>query len=346
MGATAEERRSFGATLAAAAGRLAVEQRADGEIPVSLCRAGETGAGSPDRTLFASALAVPFLDSLAASGAPRAAGLAAAARGFLRRERGRGDLVRFWPRSHPRGRALPPDLDDTAAVARALGARRPARLGRLLAAQRDGDGRLRTWLLPRSAVGLLRFPELLAALPLVSARHPFWTRSEAHRDDVDAGANAQALAWLGDRPELAAAAAWLCELARTGREEEADRWHRCWGVRWLIARAAGRAPSLAAAARALAARVGEEAGQIARAGAAADVALALATGAAVRAPAPARVTLAARLLAEQDAEGGWPRAGIWFGGPRRTVDWGSAALSTALAAGALAAEVALRDATG
>jgi hypothetical protein len=117
-------------------------------------------------------------------------------------------------------------------------------------------------------------------------------------------------------------------------------------VRWLIARAAGRAPSLAAAAPALAARVGEEAGELTRAGAAADVALALATGAAVGAPAPARVTLAARLLAEQDAEGGWPRAGIWFGGPRRTVDWGSAALSTALAAGALAAEVALRDATG
>ena len=30
---------------------------------------------------------------------------------------------------------------------------------------------------------------------------------------IDAGANAQALAWLGDRPELARAAAWLASPA-------------------------------------------------------------------------------------------------------------------------------------
>jgi len=346
MGADREGPPAIAAALAAAAERLAAEQRADGEIPVSLRRAGEAGEGAVDRTIFATALALPFLDALAASGAARAAPLPAAARRFLAGERGASGLLRFWPRDHPRGRALPPDLDDTAAAARALAPRRPERLARLLAAQRDPEGRLYTWLLPRSAAQLVRFPELAGALPLLAARHPFWRQSEARPGDVDAGANAQALAWLGDRPELAPAATWLAELVRTGREEEADRWHRLWGVRWLIALAAGRAPSLGAAARALAARVGDEAGELARAGAAADVALALATGAAVGAPAPARAALAARLLAEQDAGGGWPRAALWFGGPRRTVEWGSAALSTALAAGALAAELARREESG
>jgi len=342
MDANREGPPAIAAALAAAARRLAAEQRADGEIPVSVARAGEAGEGGADRTLFATALALPFLDALAASGAA-AAPLPAAARRFLARERGAGALVRFWPRAHPRGRALPPDLDDTAAAARAVAPRNPARLARLLAAQRDPEGRLYTWLLPRSAGLLLRFPELAGALPLLAARHPFWTRSEARPDDVDAGANAQALAWAGDRPELAPAAAWLDALVRASREGDADRWHRPWGVRWLIALAAGRAPSLAAAARALAARVGDEAGELARTATAVDVALALATGAALGAPAPARAALAARLLAEQDAEGGWPRAALWYGGPRRTVDWGSAALTTALAAGALAAELGRRE---
>lgn len=339
-----ERREALTGALTSAVARLAAEQRPDGEVPVTVRRLGEPGDGRSDRTLFATALALPFLEALATGGAPGADQLAVGARRFLARERGRRDLARFWPRTHPRGLALPADLDDTAAVARALGAHRRARLARLLLDQRDERGRLFTWLLPRSVGTLVRFPELLPSVPMLSGRHPFWVRSEARPDDVDAGANAQALAWLGDRRELTAVSAWLVELTRTASEGEADRWHRRWGVRWLIALAAGRSASLAAAVRPLASRVADEAGELARGGEAADVALALATGAALGASAPARATLVDRLLAEQDERGGWPRAGLWFGGPRRTVDWGSAALTTALAAGALAAERQRREA--
>lgn len=327
--------RGLDEALAAAIGALAAEQRADGEIPVTMRRRGEPAEGRPDRTLFATALAVPFLDFLAPPSETR---IAAAARGFLRRERGRRDLARFWPRTHPRGASLPADLDDTAAMALALGALRPVRLRRLLLAQRDAWGRFHTWLLPRSPGVLARHPELSAAVPLLARRHPFWTRTEAARDDVDAGANAHAVAWLGDCPETASAASWLAELAAAGTEEEADRWHRLWGVRWLVARAAATVASLAPAAAALTDRIAVEADGLARAGEAADVALALAAGVVLGVPAGARAPLAERLLAEQNGEGRWPRAALWYGGARRTVDWGSAALTTALAAGALAAE--------
>lgn len=332
----------IGGALARALERVAAEQRDDGELPVEVRRAGQS-AGTPDPTVFATALLLP---ALAAAGAPRAAEIAAAGRRFLARQAGPGGLVRFWPRGHPRRAETPPDLDDSAAVALELG--RPARrLGRLLLSRRDPAGRLPTWLVPRSAVDLARFPQLVAAWPFARARHPFWTATEARPDDADAGANAQALALLGARPETAALASWLTGVVAGGAEESADRWHRAWGVRWLVARVAdpGCAP-LAAARRQLAARVERECAPLAAGGAAVDVAWALLVGARTGAAAAARAALAERLLAEQGSDGAWPRAALWYGGPRRVVDWGSAAATTALAAGALGAERALRRVAG
>jgi len=325
--------------LEAALARVAAGQRSDGELPVELRRVGEPAAVA-DRTVFATALLLP---ALAHARSERAAAILARGRGYLAGEVGWGGLVRFWPRGHPRRATLPADLDDSAAVAVALAPRPSRPLARLVLARRGADGRFPTWLVPRSVLDVLRQPQLAGALPFRHPRHPFWTGTEARLDDADAGAQAQALLLLGARPETTAAARWLAGVVAAGEEERSDRWHRAWGVRWLVARAAAAGiPALAPARATLARRIETEAAALARDGEAVDVALALLAAAAIAAPGPARAPLAARLLAEQDGSGGWPRSPLWFGGPRRVVDWGSGEATTALAAGALAAELAAR----
>jgi hypothetical protein len=329
--------RSLARALELALARVASGQRPDGELPVEVRRAGEPGA-TADRTLFATALLLP---ALAQARSAAAAAILARGQGFLAGEAGGSGLVRFWPRGHPRHADIPPDLDDSAAVALALAPRSSRRLARLLLARRGADGRFPTWLVPRSPLELLRFPGLAGALAFRDPRHPFWSRTEARPDDADAGAQAQALLLLGARPETTGAAGWLAAVVAAGPEERADRWHRAWGVRWLAARAAALGiPALAPARAALLLRLEAEAPALARGGEAVDVALAQLAASALSAPVSIRAPLVERLLAEQDGGGGWPRASLWYGGPRRVVDWGSAEATTALAAGALAAELA------
>lgn len=322
---------------------LLARQSASGELPVALWSAAEPRAAVPDATIFATALAVP---ALSAVDDPRAAALARGGARFLAGERLPGGVWRFWPRSHPRHCEIPPDLDDTCcagAVVSRLGLARAARPEWLLA-QRGDDGRFLTWMFPRSWRPLGAFLGLLGERRFRSARHRFWLDTEARRDDVDAGVNANVLLLLGDRPETAAAARWLVDLVARGAEEGSDKWHaRSWSVRYLVARAAAAGVgSLTPALTPLADRIAAEAAGIAADGDAVDLALAAATAARCRqssAPSPSpeaiRVLVDA-LLERQRADGSWPEGAVWFGGPRRTVAWGSAELTTVFAVEALA----------
>ncbi|MEZ5312224.1 MAG: hypothetical protein R2862_00545 [Thermoanaerobaculia bacterium] len=42
-----------------------------------------------------------------------------------------------------------------------------------------------------------------------------------------------------------------------------------------------------------------------------------------------------RLVAKKDADGGFERCPVWYGGPRRTVNWGSREVTTLFALEAL-----------
>lgn len=213
---------SLSRALDAALARVGAGQRPDGELPVELRRVGEAG-GAADRTVFATAMLLP---ALAHARGERAAAILARGRGFLAGQVGPGGLVRFWPNGHPRHAGIPPDLDDSAAVAVALAPDSSRRLARLVLARRGADGRFPTWLVPRSLFDLLRHPELAGALAFRAPRHPFWAGTEARPDDADAGAQAQALLLLGARPETTAAARWLAGVVEAGEEERRDRWHR------------------------------------------------------------------------------------------------------------------------
>lgn len=327
------------AALAGALERLGTAPPGSGGVPLYFRLHDDAGEGVEDATVFGAALLAPLVGL---AGDPRAAAWCRRAREFVLGERGRSGLVRFWPKGHPRRASVPPDLDDTAAAA-ALGAAPPGRLARLVLAFADSRGRLATWLYPRRRLDLARFPELATARRFADPGHRFWRETEADPADADAGANAQALAWLGDLPGTERAAAWLLEVSAAGAEEGADRWHRVWGVRWLVARAARRASALAPALPWLGKRVEREAEALASAGEALDVAFALAVAATIGSGDLARTRLAGRLLEEQAGDGSWPRAPLWWGGPKRRSEWGSAVATTAVAAGALGALLARRQ---
>lgn len=329
------------AALDGALERLGSVPPGSGGVPLFFRLHDDAGEGVEDATVFGAALLAPLVARVAD---PRAAAWCRRARDFVQGERGRGGLVRFWPKGHPRHWSVPPDLDDTAAAA-ALCAAPPGRLARLVLALADSRGRLATWLYPRRLLDLVRFPELATARRFADPGHPVWRETEADPADADAGANAQALAWLGDRPGTERAAAWLLEVTAAGAEEGADRWHRVWGVRWLVARAAERARALAPARPRLAARVEGDLEALVSEGHALDVAFALAVAATTGSGDAACARLAGRLLEEQDGDGSWPRAPLWWGGPKRLAEWGSAVATTAVAAGALGALLARGERT-
>lgn len=212
------------------------------------------------------------------------------------------------------GRRLDDDLDDTACASAALrGAAPPAWLARnvrWVLGNRDERGLFRTWIRPPGAA-----------------------------NDVDAVVNANVLFYLGDRPETAAAAAFLREIVARGEEaahvvyyeNELALYHAL-----TRAHRAGAA-SLANASKAVAARLerrfGAGGAALAELGAV-DLSFAALALLHAEAVGPALTALIGALLDLQSPDGSFPPAAVW-NGPEppapRSVWWGGTPISTALA---------------
>jgi hypothetical protein len=307
-----------------------------GELPVFASNDPTMAeGGTPDPSIFPTALAAHCLSFCAEAGPVRRKALA-----FLAAEMDRHGLWRHWTRGHPHVHQLPPDLDDTSCASAAIGD--PARLARnreIILCNRRRDGLFLTWILPRLRQGCAAHRR--ATLPQL--RHPatlflFFRRTSARPGDVDAVVNANVLFHLGGFDGRAAVVEFLLGVLRRGAEESCDKWYENpFAVRYFLSRALAGEP---------------EAGElVARRAAAAVPADALETALALcaslycgRRPAEAEVYA---LLALQSADGSWPRASLYHGGrprlvgggfaPRRrdTPHWGSEALTTAFCVEAL-----------
>jgi hypothetical protein len=309
-------------------------QLASGEIPVETSTDPQMRCGGAlDPSIFPTALAISCLTSI-----PAADQIVTKARRFLLAESSGHGLWRHWPRAHPHHRQLPPDVDDSACAAAALGPAAPDTRA-LLLANRRSDGLFLTWIIPRLRWAGVR--HLRATLPQL--RHlptlaMFFRHTSAHPGDVDAVVNANALHFMGAFPGRERIVAHLKAVLRDGAEAHCDKWYEDPFVVWyFFARALNDEPD----ARTLIAERISEAPRMH----ALHAALAITTYRLCRlSPDPRDI---AHVLNAQLPSGGWPRAAMYHGGRRRlrsgrfapphphTPYWGSQPLTTAFALQAL-----------
>lgn len=298
------------------------------------------GEWSPDPTVFATSvvacnmIGVPGHD--AATVSRRSAG-------FLRGAMEASGVWRFWTDEHTWARVIPFDADDTACAAIALGPHggAPRSTVRALVANRGPHGLFYTWLVPHRGLYPHEPAYWRAALSGTRAplqRRAFWRLTEAEPDDVDAVVCANVLAFLGDRAETAATAAYLTEIVRTGREATSDKWyHRPLAVHHAIARAfACGAASLGSARGAAIGRIVEHARPGGEFGdGALDTSLAVCALRDWGWESRALDEAVESLVSAQQADGSWAKEIYYVGGPKASARWGSPELTTSFCVRAL-----------
>jgi hypothetical protein len=308
-------------------------QLASGEIPVETSTDPQMRSGGTlDPSIFPTALAISCLTSC-----PAADQIVAKAHRFLLAESDGRGLWRHWPRVHPHHRQLPPDVDDSACAAAALGPAAPDNRA-LLLANRRSDGLFLTWFIPRPRWTSLE--HLRATLPQL--RHlptlaMFFRHTSARPGDVDAVVNANALHRLGKFEGRERVEHYLLAILRNRAESRCDKWYEDQFVVWyFFARAIG---GRAEAAALIAERLAETRRET-------PLHAALAISAAACCDTAIDPSDIATLAHGQLPSGAWPRAALYHGGRKRRVDgfdpphpdtprWGSEALTTAFAVEAL-----------
>lgn len=266
---------------------------------------------------------------------------------YLRREMTGPGLWRYWNRDAEwDGRRIfsfiPADLDDTAShswLLRRHGVAFPENR-HLLLHNRDREGRFYTWFVPRlQATADLRYWRAVLGEVTLARLTVFWRTTEADYDDVDAVVNANVLLYLGDTAEIAPVVRWLARIVEEGREAESDKWYRdIFTFHYALSRCrlAGIQgfdnlrplilDRLTAVVRSDGG-IGEHP---------MHTALALNTIFNMQIDAPFTGRALAHLLDTQATDGGWPAAAYYYGGPQRSVSWGSRDLTTGLCLEALA----------
>jgi len=247
---------------------------------------------------------------------------------FLAAEASPQGIWQHWARGEPRQEFLPPDVDDTACASAALrDAGRPVPANEaLLLANRDRRGLFYTWFTWRPRWSGLAHARLVwPQLRHLRTLWPLFTRTIARVGNVDAVVNANALFYLGPRPETAAIPLYLVDILERDAETQCDSWYFNRFVVWyFFARAL--APGHEAAGRLMRRKL---------ASAAPRTPLETATAQCARLywGMEADDALTARLLETQLDSGAWPAEYFYQG---KDCYWGSEALTTGFALEALA----------
>jgi hypothetical protein len=211
------------ASLHAAMSFLKEQQSESGQFPATL-KLKTVVNGVPDYSVQPDLSPFPtshIVYSLEQSRLPAAATMIEKAVEYLRREQVAGGLWRYWDRGTPIGHQMPTDVDDTACVSdllSRLGGGRP-RNEKILFLNRNSDGLFYTWIIPR-----LRSPfhfnywRVLLSDANYQRMVAYWRLYPARRDDVEPVVNANALLYLGLRPETRAVIDYLIATAAAGAE--------------------------------------------------------------------------------------------------------------------------------
>ena len=318
---------------------LASRQLPSGQFPVE-ATLHDRQIPTPDQSLFATAHIVYSLDFVPGNPARRMIerGLT-----YFRAEMTGHGLWRYWNKEAVWGGRritpfIPADLDDTANVSYLLrrhGIPFPDNR-RLILLNRNSAGLFYTWLMLRPARTLdPRYWWTMLRELTPQRLSVFWKTTEAAYLDVNGVVNANVLLYMGECPQTVATVNWMIEIVRTGREATCDKWYRdAFSFYYALSRnyrAGVRAlgvvgPEIVARLRGAArgsGQIGEN-----------PLQTALAANTLLNLDAEANIALVdgalQYLLETQTAEGSWPSAPYYYGGPKKAVSWGSAELTTGL----------------
>jgi hypothetical protein len=280
-----------------------------------------------DSSPFTTALVV---NSIGSANTPVARAMIERALGFLLAEMEAPAVWRYWTADHPGHRSIPPDVDDTACISHALrrnGVAFPDNRSVLLA-NRDRRGLFYTWFAPRFTPPPLNLDFWRVAGRGLGGSRAFWRENSLSPRDVSCVVNANVLLYLGDGPEAEPVKEYLIDLVRDRREACCDGWYdnefpfyysisRCMhaGIGGLEAIRDVMIERIVAAANAD--------GSIGTT--ALDTAFAACASRFLGRPAERACSY---LAGAQSAEGGWPIAPLYHGGPPMELRWGSEELTT------------------
>lgn len=254
---------------------------------------------------------------------------------FLLSEMEGPGLWRYWTKRHQSHSTIPHDLDDTACASYVLRRHRVPfpHNHKLIFANRTREGLFYTWLTARWPL-----PPLPSYWRVVLGqwRHPlrlyyFWKLLEPTRHDVDCVVNANVLFYVGETPETRPVIDYLTDVLRRGEGGGGDRWYaNPFMLHYAVSRNFHAGISSFGGVRdELVARVvsavqpdGSVGGSVL------NTALAACTLLYWRSSPPELERAVSFLLAEQRADGSWPRASVYYSGPKKLYGWGSEELTT------------------
>ncbi|HEX8282929.1 MAG TPA: hypothetical protein VF588_06220 [Pyrinomonadaceae bacterium] len=273
--------------------------------------------------------------SLGFAGEDVAGGMLEKCVGFFLAEMEGPGLWRYWTKRHRYHSIIPFDLDDVACVSLVLRRRGVAFPSneRLVFANRSAAGLFYTWMTPRWPMpALASYWRVVLRQWLKPVKsYYFWKLNESERGDVDCVVNANVLFYVGGGAATRAVVDYLIEVFRRGEEGCCDKWHlNPFTFQYVVSRnfeagvsALGPIRDEAVARIVAAARPDGSIGDNPLETALAACAL-MSWGVA-----PAELERAVGFLLGAQREGGdWPRAALYYGGPKKYYGWGSEEMTT------------------
>ncbi len=306
---------------------LVSNQLPDGEFKTYVARGNNPKKEYKfDSTVFNSSLVLYSLSFLAT---PQVEKMRSKALNFLEAEMESTGTWRFWSSKNPSRRIIPPDMDDTCCISFILKkyGKAPKNLD-LILGSRNKQGLFYTWFLPNFS-NLRTTPTFwFRSLLETPIRFMFWRKTEADRDDIDGGVNANVLLYLGENEDTKPAIDYLIDITLNGKEESCDKWYLTkFPFYYLLSRAYFNGiESLGVVKSKVIETLAEREKDLLSNPL--DAALAACTMLNFGYSSPLLDKIIKLLIKEQEEDGAWVRIALYYGGPKKYYGWGSRELTT------------------